>query len=38
MVEGRRFEVADMADIFTLKPENFDAVVIPGGFAPDILR
>jgi len=35
MVEGRRFEVAD---ILTLKPENFDAVVIPGGFAPDILR
>ena len=35
MVEGRRSEVAD---ILTLKPENFDAVVIPGGFAPDILR
>jgi len=35
MVEGRRFEVAD---ILTLKPEGFDAVVIPGGFAPDILR
>jgi len=35
MVEGRRFTVAD---ILTLKAEDFDAVVIPGGFAPDILR
>jgi protease I len=35
MVEGRRFELADM---LTLKPEDFDAVVIPGGFSPDILR
>ena len=35
MVEGRRFE---LADIMTLKPENFDSVVIPGGFSPDILR
>ena len=35
MVQGRRFELADM---LTLKPEDFDAVVIPGSFAPDILR
>jgi len=35
MVTGRRFEIADM---LTLKPEDYDAVVIPGGFAPDILR
>ncbi len=35
MVQGRRYEVADM---LALKPEDFDAVVIPGGFAPDILR
>jgi protease I len=35
MVTGRRF---DLADMMTLKPEDFDAVVIPGGFAPDILR
>jgi protease I len=35
MVEGRRF---DLADMLTLKSENFDAVVIPGGFSPDILR
>jgi protease I len=35
MVEGRRYSVRDMLD---LKPESFDAVVIPGGFSPDILR
>ena len=35
MVEGRRFTVADM---LTLKQEEFDAVVIPGGFSPDMLR
>ena len=35
MVEGRRYEMANMLD---LKPEDFDAVVIAGGFAPDILR
>jgi len=35
MVEGRRFRVADM---LTLKSKDFDAVVIPGGFSPDILR
>jgi protease I len=35
MVVGRRFEVADM---LTLKAEDFDAVVIAGGFSPDILR
>ena len=35
MVEGRRFTLADM---LTLKAEDFDAVVIPGGFSPDILR
>ncbi len=35
MVEGRRFVLKDM---LTLQPEDFDAVVIPGGFAPDILR
>jgi protease I len=35
MVEGRRYRVRDMLD---LKPESFDAVVIPGGFSPDILR
>jgi protease I len=35
MVEGRRYTVQDMLD---LKPESFDAVVIPGGFSPDILR
>jgi protease I len=35
MVAGRRYEMADMLD---LKPEDFDAVVIAGGFSPDILR
>lgn len=35
MVQGRRYELADM---LTLNPEDFDAVVIPGGFSPDILR
>jgi protease I len=35
MIEGRRYTVRDMLD---LKPESFDAVVIPGGFSPDILR
>ncbi len=35
MVEGVRFVTADM---LTLKPEDFDAVMIAGGFAPDILR
>jgi protease I len=35
MVEGRRYEVVDA---LTIKAEDFDAVVIPGGFCPDILR
>jgi protease I len=35
MVEGRLFQLADM---LTLSPDDFDAVVIPGGFSPDILR
>lgn len=35
MVEGRRFTVKDM---LSLHVEDFDAVVIPGGFSPDILR
>jgi protease I len=35
MVEGHRYTVRDMLD---LKPQSFDAVVIPGGFSPDILR
>jgi protease I len=35
MVEGKRFVVRDM---LSLEPENFDAVLIPGGFSPDILR
>jgi len=35
MVEGRRFTVKDM---LSLRVEDFDAVVIPGGFSPDILR
>ena len=35
MVVGRRFE---MADVMGCKADDFDAVVIPGGFSPDILR
>ncbi|MCC5988747.1 MAG: type 1 glutamine amidotransferase [Pararhodobacter sp.] len=35
MVEGNRYVIKNMTD---LVPEDFDAVVIPGGFAPDILR
>lgn len=35
MAEGVRFVTAD---IMTLKPEDFDAVVIAGGFSPDMLR
>jgi protease I len=35
MVEGRRYEVVDA---LAIKAEDFDAVVIPGGFCPDILR
>jgi protease I len=35
MVEGRRFTVEDM---LAQKVEDYDAVVIPGGFSPDILR
>ncbi len=35
MVEGRRYTVANM---LKQKVEDFDAVVIPGGFSPDILR
>jgi PfpI family intracellular protease len=35
MVEGRRYRVKDM---LTLDVNAFDAVVIPGGFSPDILR
>jgi len=35
MVEGRRYEVQEA---LTIKAEDFDAIVIPGGFCPDILR
>jgi protease I len=35
MVEGRRYTVEDMLN---QKVEDYDAVVIPGGFSPDILR
>ncbi len=35
MVEGRRYRVKDM---LTLDVNDFNAVVIPGGFSPDILR
>lgn len=35
MVEGKRFTMRTMTD---LAADDFDAVVIPGGFAPDILR
>jgi protease I len=35
MVEGRRYTVKD---VLSLHVEDFDAVVIPGGFSPDILR
>jgi protease I len=35
MVEGKRFVMRTMTDLVA---DDFDAVVIPGGFAPDILR
>jgi protease I len=35
MREGRRHDVKPVAD---LNPDDFDALVVPGGFSPDYLR
>jgi protease I len=35
LAEGRRFDIRPLAD---LSANDFDAIVIPGGFSPDILR
>jgi protease I len=32
------YEIAAQADVHRLRPEDFDGVIIPGGYAPDILR
>ena len=35
MAEGERYDIIEIPEA---KPEDYDAVIIPGGFAPDYLR